>query len=156
MYHLIDKKKIAEAIYSIKVLAPKIAAKRKAGQFIVLIVDEKGERVPLTIAGADKDSGIIEIVFQAVGRTTQHLASLKVGRGDGIKDILGPLGHPTYIKNFGTAVCIGGGLGIALAMPITEALHEAGNNVISIISARNEGLLLMEDRLREISNELFC
>jgi len=154
MYHIIDKKKIAEAIYSIKVLAPKIAAKRKAGQFVVLIADEKGERIPLTIAGADKDSGIIEIVFQTVGRTTQHLASLKVGRGDSIKDILGPLGHPTYIKNFGTAVCIGGGLGIALAMPITEALHEAGNNVISIISARNEGLLLMEDRLRLISNEL--
>ena len=154
MYHIIDKKKIAEAIYSIKVLAPKIAAKRKAGQFVVLIADEKGERIPLTIAGADKDSGIIEIVFQTVGRTTQHLASLKVGRGDSIKDILGPLGHPTYIKNFGTAVCIGGGLGIALAMPITEALYEAGNNVISIISARNESLLLMEDRLRKISNEL--
>ena len=154
MYCIIEKKKIAEAIYSIKVLAPKIAAKRKAGQFIVLIVDEKGERIPLTIAGADKDSGLIEIVFQTVGHTTQHLASLKVGRGDSIKDILGPLGHPTYIKNFGTTVCIGGGLGIALAMPITEALYEAGNNVISIISARNESLLLMEDRLRKISNEL--
>ena len=154
MYYIIEKKKIAEAIYSIKVLAPKIAAKRKAGQFIVLIVDEKGERIPLTIAGSDKDAGTIDIVFQAVGHTTQHLASLKVGRGDSIKDILGPLGHPTYIKNFGTAVCIGGGLGIALAMPITEALHEAGNNVISIISARNESLLLMEDRLRKISNEL--
>ena len=154
MYFIAEKKKIAEAIYSIKVLAPKIAAKRKAGQFIVLIVDEKGERIPLTIAGSDKDAGTIDIVFQAVGHTTQHLASLKVGRGDSIKDILGPLGHPTYIKNFGTAVCIGGGLGIALAMPITEALHEAGNNVISIISARNESLLLMEDRLRKISNEL--
>jgi len=154
MYHIIDKKKIAEAIYSIKVLAPKIAAKRKAGQFVVLIVDEKGERIPLTIAGSDKDAGTIDIVFQAVGHTTKHLASLKVGRGDSIKDILGPLGHPTYIKNFGTAVCIGGGLGIALAMPITEALYEAGNNVISIISARNESLLLMEDRLRKISNEL--
>ena len=154
MYFIIEKKKIAEAIYSIKVLAPKIAAKRKAGQFIVLIVDEKGERIPLTIAGSDKDAGTIDIVFQAVGHTTQHLASLKVGRGDSIKDILGPLGHPTYIKNFGTAVCIGGGLGIALAMPITEALHGAGNNVISIISARNESLLLMEDRLRKISNEL--
>jgi len=154
MYHIIEKKKIAEAIYSIKVLAPKIASKRKAGQFVVLIADEKGERIPLTIAGSDKDKGTIDIVFQVVGRTTQHLASLKVGRGDSIKDILGPLGHPTYIKNFGTAVCIGGGLGIALAMPITEALYEAGNNVISIISARNESLLLMEDRLREISNEL--
>ena len=91
MYHLIEKRKIAEAIYSIKVLAPKIAAKRKAGQFVVLIPDEKGERIPLTIAGADKDTGIIEIVFQTVGNTTQHLASLKTGRGDGIKDICGPI-----------------------------------------------------------------
>ena len=152
MYKIIEKEKIAEAIYSITVEAPKIASKRKAGQFIVLITDEKGERVPLTIAGSDRDKGTIDIVFQAVGHTTQQLASLK--QGDYIRDILGPLGHPTHIENFGTAVCIGGGLGIALAMPITEALHEAGNNVISIISARNEGLLLMEERLREISNEL--
>lgn len=152
MYKIIEKEKIAEAIYSITVEAPKIAVKRKAGQFIVLITDEKGERVPLTIASSDKDKGTIDIVFQAVGHTTKLLASLEPG--DCIKDILGPLGHPTHIENFGTAVCIGGGLGIALAMPITEALHEAGNNVISIISARNEGLLLMEDRLREISNEL--
>jgi glutamate synthase (NADPH/NADH) small chain len=152
MYKITEKKKIAEAIYSITVEAPKIAVKRKAGQFVVLITDEKGERVPLTIAGSDKDKGIIDIVFQAVGHTTKLLASLEPG--DCIRDILGPLGHPTHIENFGTAVCIGGGLGIALAMPITEALHEAGNNVVSIISARNEDLLLMEDRLSEISNEL--
>ncbi|MEK6765251.1 MAG: bifunctional dihydroorotate dehydrogenase B NAD binding subunit/NADPH-dependent glutamate synthase [Planctomycetota bacterium] len=152
MYKIVEKEKIAEAIYSITVEAPKIAVKRKAGQFIVLITDEKGERVPLTIASSDKDKGTIDIVFQAVGHTTKLLASLEPG--DCIRDILGPLGHPTHIENFGTAVCIGGGLGIALAMPITEALHEAGNNVISIISARNENLLLMEDRLREISNEL--
>jgi glutamate synthase (NADPH/NADH) small chain len=152
MYKIIEKEKIAESIFSITIGAPKIAVKRKAGQFVVLITDEKGERVPLTIAGSDRDKGTIDIVFQAVGHTTKLLATLEPG--DCIKDILGPLGHPTHIENFGTAVCIGGGLGIALAMPITEALHEAGNNVISIISARNESLLLMEDRLREISNEL--
>ncbi|MFQ5963215.1 MAG: bifunctional dihydroorotate dehydrogenase B NAD binding subunit/NADPH-dependent glutamate synthase [Candidatus Scalinduaceae bacterium] len=152
MYEIVDKKKIAEAIYLIRIDAPKIANKRKAGQFVVLITDEKGERVPLTIAGSDRDKGTIDIVFQAVGHTTQHLASLE--SGDCIKDILGPLGHPTHIENYGTSVCIGGGLGIALAMPITEALHEAGNNVISIISARNKDLLLMEDRLRLISAEL--
>ncbi len=152
MYKIIEKEKISEAVYSITVDAPKIAAKRKAGQFVVLITDEKGERVPLTIAGSDRNKGTIDIVFQTVGHTTKLLATLEPG--DFIKDILGPLGHPTHIENFGTAVCIGGGLGIALAMPITEALHEAGNNVISIISARNESLLLMEDRLREISNEL--
>jgi glutamate synthase (NADPH/NADH) small chain len=152
MYKITKKEKIAEAIYSITVEAPKIAVKRKAGQFVVLITDEKGERVPLTIASSDKDKGTIDIVFQTVGHTTKLLATLEPG--DCIRDILGPLGHPTHIENFGTVVCIGGGLGIALAMPITEALYEAGNNVISIISARNESLLLMEDRLREISNEL--
>lgn len=152
MYKIIEKEKFAESIFSITIGAPKIAVKRKAGQFVVLITDEKGERVPLTIAGSDRDKGTIDIVFQAVGHTTKLLATLEPG--DCIKDILGPLGHPTHIENFGTAVCIGGGLGIALAMPITEALHKAGNNVISIISARNESLLLMEDRLREISNEL--
>ncbi|MFQ5713919.1 MAG: bifunctional dihydroorotate dehydrogenase B NAD binding subunit/NADPH-dependent glutamate synthase [Candidatus Scalinduaceae bacterium] len=152
MYKITEKKKIAEAIYCITIEAPKIATKRKAGQFVVLITDEKGERVPLTIASSDKDKGTIDIVFQAVGHTTKLLASLEPG--DCIRDILGPLGHATHIENFGTAVCIGGGLGIALAMPITEALHEAGNNVISIISARNKDLLLMEDRLSEISNEL--
>jgi glutamate synthase (NADPH) small chain len=152
MYKIIEKHKIAEAIYSITVEAPKIAVKRKAGQFVVLITDEKGERVPLTIASSDKDKGTIDIVFQAVGHTTKQLAILEPG--DCIRDILGPLGHPTHIEYFGTAVCIGGGLGIALAMPITEALHKSGNNVISIISARNKDLLLMEDRLRKISNEL--
>ncbi len=152
MYKIIEKKKIAESIYSVTIEAPKIASKRKAGQFVVLITDEKGERVPLTIAGSDKDKGTIDIFFQAVGHSTKDLASFKVG--DCIKDVVGPLGHPTHIENFGTSVCIGGGLGIALAIPITEALHEAGNNVISIISARNKDLLLMEDRLRELSAEL--
>ncbi len=95
MYKITEKKKIAEAIYSITVEAPKIAVKRKAGQFVVLITDEKGERVPLTIAGSDKDKGTIDIVFQAVGHTTKLLASLEPG--DCIRDILGPLGHPTHI-----------------------------------------------------------
>jgi len=122
MYKIIEKEKIAEAIYSITVEAPKIASKRKAGQFIVLITDEKGERVPLTIAGSDRDKGTIDIVFQAVGHTTQQLASLK--QGDYIRDILGPLGHPTHIENFGTSVCIGGGVGIAVAYPLAKALKE--------------------------------
>ncbi len=152
MYKIIDKKKISEGIFSIKIIAPKVASKRKAGQFVVLIVDEKGERVPLTIADSDIDKGTIDIVFQAVGNTTKRLAAFETG--DYIKDVVGPLGHPTHIENFGTSICIGGGLGIALIMPIAQALKEAGNNVISIISARNKDLLIMEDGMREISNEL--
>ena len=152
MYKIIDKKKISEGVFSIKIIAPKVASKRKAGQFVVLIVDEKGERVPLTIAGSDIDKGTIDIVFQAVGNTTKRLAAFETG--DYIKDVVGPLGHPTHIENFGTSICIGGGLGIALIMPIAQALKEAGNNVISIISARNKDLLIMEDGMREISNEL--
>lgn len=152
MYKIVDKKKISEGVFAIEIVAPKIAAKRQAGQFVVLIVDEKGERVPLTIAGSDHDKGTVDIVFQAVGPTTKRLAALETG--DFIKDVVGPLGHPTHIENFGTSVCIGGGMGIALIMPITQALYEAGNNVVSIISARNKDLLIMEDRLREISTEL--
>lgn len=152
MYKIIAKEIIAEAIYSITIEAPKIAKKRKAGQFIVLIVDEKGERVPLTIAGSDKENGTIKIIFQTVGNTTKRLASLKIG--DCIKDVVGPLGHPTHIENFGTTVCIGGGLGIALVMPLAEALRDAGNNVVSIISSRNKDLLIVEDEMRKFSNEL--
>ncbi len=152
MYKITEKTKISEGIHSITIDAPKIANKRKAGQFVVLITDEKGERIPLTIAGSDRDKGTIDIVFQAVGHTTKHLATLEAG--DCINDVVGPLGHPTHIENFGTTICIGGGLGIALITPIIQALHEAGNKVISIISARNKDLLLMEERIREVSNEL--
>jgi NAD(P)H-flavin reductase len=123
MYKIVDKKKISEEVFAIEIVAPKIAAKRQAGQFIVLIVDEKGERVPLTIAGSDQDKGTIDIVFQAVGPTTKRLAALETG--DCIKDVVGPLGHPTHIENFGTSVCIGGGMGTALIMPITQALYAA-------------------------------
>jgi len=152
MYKIVDKKTVSEGIFSIKIEATKIAGKRKAGQFVVLIVDERGERIPLTIAGSDTDKGTIDIVFQAVGTTTKRLANLETG--DCIKDVVGPLGHPTHIENFGTSVCIGGGLGIALVTPIAQALKDGGNNVISIISARNKDLLIMEDEMREISDEL--
>ncbi len=152
MYRIVEKQKIAEAIYKMKIIAPKIATKRKAGQFVVLRIVEQGERIPLTIADSDPVEGTITIVFQVVGDTTKLLSTFNVG--DSILDVVGPLGHPTHIENFGTAVCVGGGLGIALIRPIAEALYNAGNHVISIISARNKDLLILEDEMRCISSEL--
>jgi glutamate synthase (NADPH/NADH) small chain len=151
MYKIIEKAKIAESTFSMKIDAPKIAYKRKAGQFVMLRIDETGERIPLTIAGSDTISGTITIIFQVVGNTTRQLSSLNAG--DYILDIVGPLGHPTHIENYGTAVCVGGGLGIALVMPIAQALHAAGNHVISIISARNKDLLICEKEMQAYSTE---
>ncbi|WKZ16200.1 MAG: bifunctional dihydroorotate dehydrogenase B NAD binding subunit/NADPH-dependent glutamate synthase [Candidatus Jettenia caeni] len=151
MFKVIEKAKIAESTFLMKIDAPKIAFKRKAGQFVMLRIDEMGERIPLTIAGSDTIRGTITIIFQVVGNTTRHLSNLNAG--DYILDVVGPLGHPTHIENYGTAVCIGGGLGIALVMPIAQALHEAGNRVISIISARNKDLLICEKEMQACSNE---
>lgn len=152
MYRVVEKQKIAEAIYKMEITAPKIASKRKAGQFVVLRIVEQGERIPLTIADSDPVKGTITIVFQVVGDTTKLLSTFNVG--DSILDVVGPLGHPTHIENFGTAVCVGGGLGIALIRPIAEALYNVGNYVISIISARNKDLLIFEDEMRCVSSEL--
>ncbi|MCF6156880.1 MAG: bifunctional dihydroorotate dehydrogenase B NAD binding subunit/NADPH-dependent glutamate synthase [Candidatus Brocadia sp.] len=151
MFKIIEKTKIAESTFLMKIDAPKIASKRKPGQFVMLRIDEPGERIPLTIAGSDPVRGTITIIFQVVGDTTRQLSGLNVG--DYILDVVGPLGHPTHIENYGTAVCIGGGLGIALVMPIAQALHSAGNNVISIISARNKDLLICEKEMQACSNE---
>ena len=151
MYKIVGKEQISDVIFKMVIDAPKIAAKRKAGQFVVIRPDEKGERIPLTIAGSDSDKGTIDIIFQAVGGTTKLMATL--GAGDTLLDVVGPLGHPTHIENFGNVVCIGGGLGIALVMPITEALYKAGNHVTSIISGRNESLLLMEDEMKAVSHD---
>ncbi|MCK6468850.1 MAG: bifunctional dihydroorotate dehydrogenase B NAD binding subunit/NADPH-dependent glutamate synthase [Candidatus Brocadia sinica] len=134
-----------------KIDAPKIASKRKAGQFVMLRIDEPGERIPLTIAGSDTARGTISIIFQVAGDTTRQLSGLNAG--DYLLDIVGPLGHPTHIENYGTAVCIGGGLGIALVMPIAQALYDAGNHVISIISARNKDLLICEKEMQACSKE---
>lgn len=152
MYKIVKKEQISDVIYKMVIEAPKISVKRKAGQFVVIRPNEKGERIPLTIAGSDIENGTISIVFQAVGKTTNFMATLE--EGDTLLDVVGPLGHPTHIENFGHAVCIGGGLGIALIMPITQALYGAGNKVTAIISGRNENLLIMEKEMREVSHEL--
>ncbi|HHT9153959.1 MAG TPA: sulfide/dihydroorotate dehydrogenase-like FAD/NAD-binding protein [Candidatus Hypogeohydataceae bacterium YC40] len=152
MFRIVAKEKLAENIYRTVIEAPKIARKRKAGQFVILKIDEPGERIPLTIADADPEAGTITIVFQTVGYTTKQLSTLNAG--DYILDIAGPLGHPTHIENYGTVVSVGGGLGTALGRSITEALYKAGNHVIAIISARIKSLIILEEEMKKICHEL--
>jgi NAD(P)H-flavin reductase len=152
VFKITAKEKLTENIYRIVIEAPKIARKRKAGQFVILKIDEPGERIPLTISDSDPEAGTITIVFQTVGYTTKQLSTL--GVGDYLQDVAGPLGHPTHIENYGTVVSIGGGLGTALGRPITEALYKAGNHVIAVISARNKSLVMFEEEMRKISHEL--
>ena len=153
MYEIVEKKELAHLVCYFKIKAPKIAAKSKAGQFIIIRINEHGERIPLTIADADPEAGTISIVSQEAGLTTAHLNSL--GVGDRILDVVGPLGVPTHIENYGTAVCVGGGIGTAVTYPIGGALKEAGCKVVSIIGSRTKELLILEDEMRSVSDELF-
>ncbi len=152
MYEITEKKELAHTVYQFKLKAPIIARKRRAGQFVVLRLNEMGERIPLTIVGSDSEAGTITIIVQEVGKTTAMLGDMNVG--DKVLDVVGPLGHPTHIENFGTAVCVGGGIGTAPVLPIAHALKEAGNKVVSIIGARNKNLLILEEEMREASDEL--
>ena len=153
MNKIIKKQKLSNAIYKMIIQAPLIAEERKPGQFIIIMIDSDfGERIPLTIADADKNRGTIIIIFQTVGKTTHELAELN--EGDLISNILGPLGQPTHIKKFGTVICIGGGIGIAPLYPIAQAMKNANNKIIIIIGARNKELLILEDEMRQIADEL--
>jgi ferredoxin/flavodoxin---NADP+ reductase len=152
LYKVLETTFLQEIIVRMVIEAPEIARKRKAGQFVTLMIDDKGERIPLTIVDSDSEKGTITIIFQIVGKTTTHLASLK--KGDYIMHILGPLGHPTEIENFGTAAIVGGGVGIGVAYPIAAALKKAGNKVISIIGARTKDILILEDEMKAVSDEL--
>lgn len=152
MPRIIEKRMLAPNVGWFEVEAPQIAKKRKAGQFIILRIDEAGERIPLTIADSDPEKGTIILICQSVGKTSTHLNSLQTG--DIIKDIAGPLGQPSHLENFGTAVCIGGGVGIAVTYPIVKALKDMGNNVISILGARTKELLILENEMREVSDDL--
>jgi ferredoxin--NADP+ reductase len=153
MFRILDKQELAKDITQIIVEAPQIAKKAKAGQFVVVVSDEKSERVPLTLAGWDKNKGTITLIFQKVGFTTKKLGALN--SGDYIQHILGPLGHLTEIKKLGTVICIGGGVGIAEVYPVSRAFKEAGNRVLGIIGARSKELLILEDKMQEICAELF-
>jgi ferredoxin/flavodoxin---NADP+ reductase len=152
MYKILDRVDYSEDVYMQVIEAPAVAAACQPGQFIILMIHEDGERIPLTIADFDREAGTITIVVQAIGASTRHLQTL--GRGDSISHFIGPLGQPSEIEKVGTVICAGGGVGVAPIYPIARALKEAGNKVISIVAARNEGLLVWEDKMREISDEL--
>jgi len=152
MYEIVEKKVLAPTIKLMKVLAPKVAAKVQAGQFIIVRTDRMGERIPLTVADFDREEGTITIIFQEVGYSTAQLGGYEVG--DSVLDFVGPLGRPTEIENYGTVLCVGGGVGVAPVLPIAKALKEAGNHVVSIIGARCDELLILEDEMRAASSEL--
>lgn len=153
MSKILKKEQLSESIWRFRLEAPRISKKRKAGQFIILRVSENGERIPLTIANGNAVEGWIEIIVQVVGYTTAELA--KLNEGDSVADLVGPLGKPTHIENFGKCLCIGGGVGIAPLYPIVRALKEAGNEVTTIIGARSANLLILEEEMKAASNRLF-
>jgi len=152
MNKIIEKEFITTEVFRMRIEAPEIAAKRKAGQFIILRTCDAGERIPLTIADGNADEGWIELVVQVVGKTTKMLSSLEPGQE--ICDLAGPLGKPTHIELFGTVVIVGGGIGIAPSHPIAQALKKAGNQVISILGGRTKDLVIMEEKMRKTSDRV--
>jgi len=152
MYKIVEKQILSETVKLMKIKAPLVANKAQAGQFIILRIDEHGERIPLTIADYNKKNGTVTIIFMEVGKTTKQLGKMKVE--DSILNFAGPLGIPSEIKKYGTVVMIGGGVGIAPLYPIVRELKKVGNYVISILGARNEKLLMLEKEIEGYSDEL--
>ena len=152
MNKIVRKIQFSEKVFRLDVEAPLIAKARKAGHFVIVRVGEKGERVPLTIAGSNPQEGTITLVVQTVGASTSKLCALK--EGDYITDVVGPLGKATHIDNFGTVVCAGGGVGVAPMLPIIQALKAAGNRVISVLAGRSKDLIILEDEVRKSSDEV--
>lgn len=152
MFKILEKESISPLVDSMTVYAPYIAGHAKAGNFVVLRLHEKGERIPLTIADADREQGTITLLFQKVGKTTEELGMLKPG--DAVRDIAGPLGHATPIKKYGHCVLVGGGIGSATLYPILRALKEKHNRITVILGARTINLIVWEDKFREYANEL--
>lgn len=153
MYKIESAEFLAPNIKRFNIAAPKIAEKRKAGQFVIIRIKEGGERVPLTIADSDVQKGTITIIVQGIGKTTQELNTLKAG--DAILDVVGPLGKPSHIEKFGTAISIGGGVGTAIAYPIAAALKKAGNHTISIIGGRTKEFVILEKEMYKICDEVY-
>jgi ferredoxin--NADP+ reductase len=153
MYQILEKKALSETVKLMKIKAPLVAKKAQPGQFIILRIDEKGERIPLTIADFDRKNGTITIIFLEVGKTTKQLGKLDVG--DSLENFVGPLGMSSEVKKYGIVVCVGGGVGIAPLYPIVKALKEAGNYVISILGAKTEKLLMLEKEISLFSDEFY-
>jgi ferredoxin--NADP+ reductase len=152
MYKILEKRTLSDNVKLMNIKAPLVAKKAKPGQFIILRIDETGERIPLTIADYDRKKGSITIIFMEVGKTTKQLGEMK--EGESLLNFAGPLGVPSEIEKYGTVVCIGGGVGIAPLYPIGRALKDAGKKVISILGAKNKDLLMLEDEIGEYSDEL--
>ena len=152
MNKIVRKEQFSDKVFLLEVEAPLIAKSRKAGNFVIVRVDQKGERMPLTIAEADIQRGTITLVVQKVGLSSTKLCNLEVG--DHVADVVGPLGNPTHIENYGTVVCAGGGVGVAPMLPIIQALKAAGNRVLSVLAGRSKDLIIMEDKVRQSSDEV--
>lgn len=153
LFKIINKETLSKEVKVMAIYAPNVAAKAKAGQFVMVIAKENSERIPLTIADKNVDEGTITLAFQEVGFSTKELGALN--KGECIQHILGPLGNPSHIEKLGTVVCVGGGIGIAELIPIAKAMREAGNRVIGILGARSKDLIIFEDKLKKICSELF-
>ena len=153
MYKILEANFIAPNIKKFVIEAPKIASKRKAGQFVIIRLKDGGERIPLTIADSDTSIGTITIIVQGIGKTTIELNALN--SGDSIMDVVGPLGKPSHIEKFGTAVSIGGGVGTAIAYPTAVALKQAGNRTISILGGRTKELVILENELKQVCDEVY-
>ena len=151
MNKIISKRQFSEKVFCFDIEAPLIAQSRRAGNFVIVRVDKNSERMPLTIADADKVRGTIKLVVQKVGLSSTKLCNLN--EGDDVADVVGPLGNPTHIENFGTVICAGGGVGVAPMLPIIRALKEAGNRVLSVLAGRNKELIILEDEVRASSNQ---
>ena len=152
MYRIVKKKSLNPTVTMMDIEAPLVARKAEAGQFIILRASEDGERIPLTVAGYDREAGTVRIIFQIVGATTARLNSLS--EGDYIPDFAGPLGKPTELDGLSDVLIIGGGVGCAIALPVAEKLHRLGCKVTSVIGFRNKDLVILEDEFRAVSDEL--
>ena len=152
MYKIVTKKELNPTVTQMEIEAPLVAKKARPGQFIILRVDESGERIPLTVAGVDAKRGTVKIIFQVVGATTNKLN--QKNEGDYLQDFVGPLGEPTHIEGLKKVCIVGGGVGCAIAMPIAEALHKSGAQVTSIIGFRNKDLVILEDEFKACSDTL--
>lgn len=152
MNKIIEKEYFSEKVVKLVVEAPLIARSRKPGNFVIVRTGEGGERIPLTIADADTTRGTITLVVQAVGFSTEAICALEPGQA--LTDVVGPLGRPTHIADYGTVVCCGGGVGVAPLLPIIRAMKEAGNRVVSVLAARTKGLIILEEQVRQYSDEV--
>lgn len=152
MYKIVEKEKFSENVIKLVIEAPEISRSRKPGHFVIIRIDEKGERIPLTISGADEEKGTITLIIQRVGVTSCKLTDLEPG--DFIRDVAGPLGKATHIEKVGTVLCAGGGVGVAPLLPIVEGFKKAGNRIITVIAARSKDLVILEEQIRQYSDEV--